>query len=134
MRVFRNKEFSRYARRVGIPDAALCLAVSQANRGLIDADLGSGVIKQRVARKGEGKSGGLRTIILFKASTLAVFVYGFAKNERSNIHTDELMAFRLLAAEVLAYEAEVLDKAIVAGAFTEVFCEADEEEADEKSI
>ena len=142
MRVFKNKEFSRYVRRVGILDAALCYAVSQVDRGLIDADLGSGVIKQRVARTGGGKSGGFRTIILFKVSTLAIFVYGFAKNERSNIHTNELIAFKLLAAEVLAYDAAALAKAVTAGAFTEVFCKADNgdavdearKEADETSI
>ena len=134
MRVFRNKEFSRYARRAEISDATLCHAVSQVSQGLIDADLGGGVLKQRVARQGAGKSGGFRTIILFKAGTLAVFVYGFAKNERSNIHAEELTAFRLLAAEVLAYDAAALAKAVSAGAFTEVFCEADEKEADETSV
>src|ERR1700683_1838925 len=59
-------------------------------RGLIDADLGSGLLKQRVARAGEGRSGGYRTIIAYRAGDRAVFLYGFAKNERDNIGDDEL--------------------------------------------
>jgi len=66
LRVFQTKSFARFAIKSGIDDHALCKAVINAENGLIDADLGGGVIKQRVARKGEGKSGGFRTIILFK--------------------------------------------------------------------
>ena len=138
MRVFKNKEFSRYARRAEIPNATLCHAVSQVNTGLIDADLGGGVIKQRIARQGAGESGGFRTIILFKAGALAVLVYGFAKNERSNIHTDELMAFKLLAATLLNYDAATIAKAVAAGALTGIFCDSTNDdagkEADETSI
>ena len=127
MRIFKDKWFSRYARRAGIEDADLCRAVIQANQGIVDADLGGGVIKQRIARPGEEKSGGFRTIVLFKISDLAVFVCGFAKNERSNVQADELMAFRKLATEVLAYDAAAVTRVIEAGAFTEVFCEAEGE-------
>ena len=131
MRLFRNKWFSRYARRAGITDADLCHAVSQANQGIVDADLGGDVLKQRIARPSEGKSGGFRTIILFKAGSLAVFVYGFAKNERSNIQADELTAFRKLAAEVLSYDTAAFTQAVEANAFTEVFCDTVGEEVTE---
>jgi hypothetical protein len=66
VRVFKNKAFVRFARKAEIGDAALCEAIRDAERGLIAANLGGGVIKQRVARPGQGKSGGFRTLIVFR--------------------------------------------------------------------
>jgi hypothetical protein len=99
MRVFKTKPFGRFASHEGIADEDLCEAVRRAARGLIDADLGGGVIKQRLARKGQGKSGGFRSIVLFRRSEKAFFVYGFAKSDKDNIRRDELKAFRKLAAK-----------------------------------
>src|ERR1700722_16413690 len=115
MRVFKNKSFTRFSRKARITDAVLCGAIDAASRGLIDADLGGGVIKQRIARQGEGKSGGFRTIILFRIRERAFFVHGFAKNERDNIRDDELAAFRMLAALMIAYDDDALAKAIENG-------------------
>ena len=81
-RVFKTRWFQRFARREKIRDAVLLDSVARAEKGQLDADLGGGVIKQRIARPGQGKSGGYRTIILFKQGQRAVFVYGFAKSER----------------------------------------------------
>jgi hypothetical protein len=120
VRIFKNKSFARFARKARIADAALCEAVGNAERGLIDADLGGGVIKQRIARPGKGKSGGFRTIILFQAGARAFFVHGFAKKDQDNIRDDELSAFKMLAAELLAYDDAALAKAIAAGVFMEV--------------
>jgi hypothetical protein len=120
VRIFKNKSFARFARKARIADAALCEAIGNAERGLIDADLGGGVIKQRIARPGRGKSGGFRTIILFRAGARAFFVHGFAKNEQDNIRDDELAAFKMLTAELLAYDDAALAKAIDAGVFMEV--------------
>ena len=122
MRVFKNKSFARFCRKARIADVVLCGAVDAASRGLIDADLGGGVIKQRIARHGEGKSGGFRTIILFRICERAFFVHGFAKNERDNIRDDELDAFKMLAAMMMAYGDDALDKAIENGTLTEVMC------------
>jgi hypothetical protein len=94
MRIFKNKPFARFARKNEIDDEELCKAVDGADRGLIDADLGGGVIKQRVARSGAGKSGGFRTLIVFRLRELAVFVHGFAKSEVANIRPDELSALK----------------------------------------
>ena len=98
-------------------------AVDDAGRGLVDADLGGGVLKQRIARAGGGKSGGFRTIILFRAGERAFFVYGFAKNERDNIRDDELAAFKMLAAEMLTYDDAALAGALTVGALIEVTCD-----------
>jgi hypothetical protein len=101
----------------------LCRAIEDAERGLIGADLGGGVIKQRIARSGGGKSGGFRTIILYRTATRAIFVYGFAKNEQDNIHAEELVAFKLLASELLAYSDTAIRKAVANGTLTEVMCD-----------
>lgn len=120
MRIFKNKPFARFARKARLTDAILCNVVANAERGLIDADLGGFVVKQRIARSGGGKSGGFRTIILFRAGARAFFVHGFAKNEQDNIRDDELAAFRLLAARLLAYDDRALAKAIAEGVLMEV--------------
>ena len=127
MRVLKNKPFARFARKNEISDEGLCKTVEDANRGLIDADLGGGVIKQRVARKGAGKSGGFRAILVFKVRELAVFVHGFAKSEVESIRPYELSALKKLASEMLAYRAEALEKAVASGALMEVKCDGKSE-------
>ena len=120
MRVFKNKPFARFARKARLDDEVLRRAIEAAERGLIDADLGGGVIKQRIARQGGGKSGGYRTIVLFRLGERAFFVHGFAKSDLGNIHADELAAFRLLASHLLAYDDAALAAAIEAGALMEI--------------
>ena len=120
MRVFKNKPFARFARKAGLDDDVLRQAVEAAERGLIDADLGGGVIKQRVARQGGGKSGGFRTIVLFRLDERAFFVHGFAKSDFGNIRADELAAFRMLASHLLAYDDAALAAAVEAGALMEI--------------
>ena len=127
MRVFKNKPFARFSRKNEISDEELCNTADDANRGLIDADLGGGVIKQRVARRGAGKSGGFRTILVFRARELAVFVHGFAKSELENIRPDELSALKKLASEMLAYRGDALDKAAASGTLMEVKCDGKSE-------
>jgi hypothetical protein len=123
LRIFKNKSFARFAKKSDISDTALCKAVRDAEQGLIDADLGGGVIKQRVARAGQGKSGGYRTMILFKAGTRAFFVHGFAKNEKDNIEPEDLIAFRKLAARMLEYKDTDLTQALNKHLLTEVICD-----------
>ena len=122
MRVFKTKPFARFASREGITDEELCEAVHQAERGLIDADLGGGVIKQRLAREGQGKSGGFRSILLFRRGSKAFFVYGFAKSDRDNIRRDELKAFRKLAGEMLTLDEKALAAAMRNGTIMEIEC------------
>ena len=120
MRIFKTKPFARFAGKEGIGDAALLEAVRRAAQGMIDADLGGGVIKQRIARHGQGKSGGFRSIVLFRAAHRAFFVYGFAKSARSNIRHDELAAFRSLAHEMLALDDAEIRAALANGTIMEV--------------
>lgn len=120
MRIFKNAWFNRYARKERLTDVVLQRAVSQAEQGLIDADLGSGVIKQRVARKGQGKSGGYRTIILLRRGDKAFFMYGFAKSDRNNLSEDELIAFRKAAKEYLSLSDGQIAQLLEANALTEV--------------
>ncbi|CAL4867356.1 hypothetical protein MMA231_01609 [Asticcacaulis sp. MM231] len=97
MRIFLVKSVEKFVRQERIANAALVKAVADAEQGSIAADLGAGVIKQRVARHGQGKSGGYRTILAFRIKDRAVFMYGFAKNERDNIGPKELEAFKAAA-------------------------------------
>jgi len=97
MRAFKTKWFARFAKREAIADEALREAIERAERGLIDADLGGGLIKQRVARPGSGRSGGYRTIIAYRSGNRAVFLDGFAKNEQDNIPAEELAELRVIA-------------------------------------
>jgi len=122
VRVFKNKSFARFARKARITDIVLCAAIATITQGLVDADLGGDVIKQRIPRQGGGKSGGFRTIILFRIRERAFFVHGFAKNEQDNISDDELAAFKLLAAKMMGYDDEALDKAVANETLTEVMC------------
>ena len=120
MRIYATKGFARFARREKIDDRALIDAIERAERGLVDADLGGGVIKQRVARRGQGRSGGFRTIVFYRRGSRVVFVDGFAKSARANIDADDLMRFRELASEFLGYDDRQIAKLVQAGAWIEV--------------
>ena len=120
MQIYKTRIFARFARKVKLDDASLVGAVGEIERGLIGADLGGGVLKQRIARRGGGKSGGFRTIILFRTEVRAVFVYGFEKNVRDNIDDAELTAFRRLASRLLAADDEGVETALESGALIEV--------------
>ncbi len=120
MRIFKNAWFERFARKQKIPEALLREAVQRAEQGLIDADLGGGVIKQRVARHGQGRSGGYRTLILYRQAHRAFFVYGFAKSEQANISAVEEAAFKQAARYVLDLTDEQIAALIQNGQFQEV--------------
>ena len=120
MRIFKTKPFARFADREDVEDAALCDAVRRAEEGLVDADLGGGVFKQRIARPGQGKSGGFRSILLFRQGERAFFAYGFAKSDRGNIAKDELKAFRKLADAMLGMDDKALRAVAANGTIIEV--------------
>ena len=120
MRIFKTNWTARFARRERINDASLVDAISRADRGIIDADLGGNLIKQRVARPGEGRSGGFRMIVAYRTQERAFFLYGFAKNDRGNIEDGELQTLRVIGAEFLAHKDEALDEAVEMGKLQEI--------------
>lgn len=129
MRIFTSRWFQRFARKEGIANAALREAVVRAGKGQMDADLGGEVIKQRIARPGQGKSSGYRTIILFRRGEKAFFVYGFSKSQRANIDADEVKEFKEAAKYVLALTERQLSALVKNGDFVEV--KGDEQEVQE---
>lgn len=120
MRIFKSGWFERFAGKQRIDDATLREAIVRAERGQIDADLGGGVVKQRIARPGQGRSGGFRSIILFRTGERAFFVFGFAKSDRDNIDREELDAFRKMAHHVLALTDDQLARLLASGQFMEI--------------
>ena len=127
MQIFLTRGVVRFSRRQRIADASLSEAIERAERGTIDADLGGGLIKQRVARPGQGRSGGFRMIVAYRAAGRAVFLYAFAKSDRDNIDNDELEALRTIGANWLAASAELVGQAIEDGDLKEI--EHDDDEA-----
>jgi hypothetical protein len=122
MRIFKNKRFAKFARKECISDAKLCEVVKDAEAGKIDADYGGGVIKQRIARPNEGKSGGYRAVILYRMGDKAFFVYGFPKSERENIDEAEERELKELAKVTFAFSDDEIAKLIKAGTYKEVKC------------
>ena len=114
-KIFLLKAFSRFQRKERIDDSALRESVARIEAGAADADLGGGLFKQRLARTGQGKSGGYRTIIAVRRGERAFFLFGFAKNDRDNIETDELDEFRRLARAFLALNPQQLAALIADG-------------------
>jgi len=93
-------------------------------QGLVEADLGGGLVKKRIGRPGQGKSGGYRTLVATNKGSRWVFVFGFPKSERSNIDKDETEALKKLAEHLLTLTPQALVKAETAGELIEVDCDA----------
>ncbi|HEY4364923.1 MAG TPA: type II toxin-antitoxin system RelE/ParE family toxin [Bryobacteraceae bacterium] len=127
MRIFMSRRFARFARKERIGEGKLLKAVKEIEAGQVDADYGGGVIKQRIARPNAGKSGGYRSIILFRQGGHLFFVYGFAKSERENIGEAELRDFKELAKNLFAATDGQLKALVDAGSFEEVLYEQAED-------
>lgn len=93
----------------------------------MDADLGGGVIKQRLARPGKGKSGGCRTLILFRHGDRAIFAFGFAKSAQANISRADLTLLRDAATEALEWDGKELDRLVASGTLVEIEDGSDDE-------
>src|SRR6266576_2307124 len=120
VRIFKTRALARFTKREAISDESLVVAIETARRGLVDADLGGGLIKQRIARPGQGKRGGYRTIIAYRRGSRAVFLFGFAKNERDNLDDDELAQWQRVGRAYLGLDDEGLGAAIAADELMEV--------------
>src|SRR5580698_1877492 len=120
MRVFKNKMFFKWAKSEGLNDLTLMKAAKEINQGLIDANLGGSLVKKRIARKGQGKSGGFRTIVVFQKEHRTIFIYGFPKNQRDNISEQEEKALKKLAQNLLDAPEDELKEMIANGDLYEV--------------
>jgi hypothetical protein len=120
MKAFKTRTFLRWAGKAGVTDAALLDAMVQMERGLIDAELGGNLYKQRVALPGRGKSGSARTIIATRFAGVLFFLYGFEKNDRDNITAKELALYQRLARELLDMNDAQVAAALAGQVLTEV--------------
>ena len=120
MQIFQTKWFARWATDEGLPEQVLRDAVTEIEKGLVDAYLGGHVVKKRIALGGRGKRGGVRTVLAFQINDKAFFLYGFAKNRRANINDKELQALKKLAAHLLAYDPNALTNAVRMGELIEI--------------
>ena len=117
-RVFKTRHFNRLMK--SLDDKALCGAVEEMMQGLIDADLGGYIVKKRVALPGRGKSGGARTIVATKKGSRWFFLFGFAKNEKSNITASETERLQAFAADLLSLSDKSLNESVSDGKLVEI--------------
>ena len=119
-RILKTRPFNRWLRKTLLNDNALLKAISEMERGLVDADLGGNIYKKRVALPGRGKSGSTRTLIATNREDRWIFLFGFEKNDRENITQAELTYLQGAAQIFLDYSSEDLQSAIARGDFLEV--------------
>ena len=112
MRIFKTTWFTRFAGKEGIADGELKEKVNQLEAGQTDADLGGGVYKLRIARSGEGKSGGYRVIVFFRSEERTFYVYGFAKSDRANINQKELAKLKRQAGSLFSMSNAQIEDAL----------------------
>ena len=124
MRTYKSKTFARWARGERLDDARLCAAISEMESGLWDANLGGHVYKKRLASAQQGKRGAYRTLLAYRQGETAVFLYGFAKNDRSNVSEREKEALKKLAKLYLSFTPEEWKTAVMSGELMEVNCNA----------
>lgn len=110
LRIFKTKSFLRFANKEGISDHSLCNVVKELENGCIDANLGNGLYKQRLARPNQGKSSGYRCIIIYQHNDCAYFMYGFPKSEKENLSPDELKAYKKAAGIFLNFSQDQIEK------------------------
>ncbi len=120
MIIYKLKSFARFAKSENIEDKSLIEAVVRVGRGLVDANLGSGLIKQRVSRKGQGRSSGYRVIIAFQVGKFALFMFGFAKSAQSNLDEQQLKALRNIAEDWLLADGDAFRAALEQGKIMEI--------------
>lgn len=118
--MFKTRHFTRWMRKTDLTDSALCRAVSEMAAGLIDADLGGGVVKKRVALPGRGKSGSARALLATNKASRWFFVFGFEKNEKDNVSTAELEALQRVAADLLKLNINELAEHVSSAALKEI--------------
>lgn len=92
-----TKHFSKWASKQKISEESLSLALTEVQSGNFEASLGGHIYKKRIKFEGQGKSGSGRTIICYKKGDKAIFIHGFAKNQKSSLSKKELNVFKELS-------------------------------------
>ncbi len=123
LRILMSRGFARTARKLGLTDRALSIAVREIESGLVDARLGGFLLKKRIGIDGRGKSGGLRSIVAHRQADRVVFLYVFGKNERDNITEQEKLALSELGDEYMRLTVDRLNGLISVGTLLEVVCD-----------
>ena len=119
-RVLKTKAFAKWVNKSGLNALHLLGAIEEMEKGLIDANLGGSVYKKRVKLQGLGKRGGARVIVATRLFKRWYFMFGFAKNEKSNITNDELLYIQETAKRLLNLADSEIDKAITSGTLEEI--------------
>ena len=120
MRILKTKWFTRFAKKNAIADQKLKVAIEEVEKGIVDADLGGGLIKKRVPREGGGKSGGYRTIIAYRRGEKAFFLFGFPKSELDNVSSPDLNGLREIGNELIDMTEVEIATALRQGRLTEI--------------
>lgn len=123
MSIYQTRWFDRWVRKEGLAADCICAAVREMANGLVDADLGGGLVKKRIARFGQGKRGGFRTLVATNRSSRWIFVFGFPKNQRGNINDNELLALKKLSDHFLSLSQAEIVQVLNAGELLEVNCD-----------
>ena len=126
MRVFKTKKFGQFARKERLSNQKLVAAMREVEEGLHDGDLGRNLIKKRMARAGEGKRGGYRTIIVYQKGKRAIFVYGFTKSDKDNLSVKELEGYQELAQIYSRFSKADIAKAVHGNELQEIGYEEEE--------
>ena len=120
MRIFKHRRFCQWAKSERLADETLKGIVSEIESGLHDGNLGAGLYKKRVAMSGRGKRGGYRVLLAFKHDDRTFFIYGFSKNDKSNIDDKETTVYKELAQVLLNANEITLTHMIQVGSLIEV--------------
>lgn len=120
MKNLMTKHFSRWAAKEKIPNGELSTALTEVESGYFEANLGGHIYKKRIHFKGKGKRSSGRTIVCYKKDDRAIFIHGFAKNEKAGLSKKELYAFKELAKILLKLSSKQITIAVENGDLIEV--------------
>ena len=115
-----TKDFSKWLKKQDIQTGELSNALDEIMNGSFEANLGGNLVKKRVRFRGKGKSGSGRTIVCYRHEYIAIYIHGFAKNEKSNVSAKELIALKELSKVLLGLSPVAVTTAIENGDFIEV--------------
>ncbi len=121
IKIFVTRHFDRAARKAGLDDGVLLDAVMRAERGLVDANLGHCLIKQRIARPGQGRSGGYRTIIVYRKGDLAVFIFAYSKADQDNLSDRERVSLQSFAESFARFSPAEIEQLVIERNWRQVY-------------